>query len=162
MTKIKHKKNNHFDEKGNVQMVDIGEKSITTRKAIATGIINVSNDVIDSIESNINKKGDVLSVASTAAVQAVKNTSTLIPLTHNIQVTGVNVKFDIEKSKQTISCTTEVKCDGKTGVEIEALIGVQIGLLTIYDMCKYLDRSMVIGEIKLLFKEGGKSGKYKL
>ncbi len=162
MAKIKSKKNNHFDKQNNVQMVDVGNKKITKRLAVATGIINVSADVIDAIEKNSNKKGNVISVASTAAIQAVKETSKLIPLAHNIHITGVNVKFTAVRSKKIISCTVEVKCVGKTGVEIEALMGVNIGLLTIYDMCKYLDRSMIIGDIKLLLKEGGKSGKYKL
>tara|TARA_B100000949_G_C14285821_1_gene454142 strand:- start:1138 stop:1617 length:480 start_codon:yes stop_codon:yes gene_type:complete len=155
------KKNSHIDNKGNVQMVDIADKAITKRKAIASGTITASRKTIDSIKENTNKKGDVLSVARIAGIQAAKKTSELIPLTHPIEISNVKIDFEINNKHEQIKCIVEVSSVGKTGVEIESLMAAQISLLTIYDMCKYLDRSMLISDVKLLLKEGGKSGKFK-
>ena len=155
------KKNSHIDNKGNVQMVDIADKAITKRKAIASGTITASRKTIDSIKENTNKNGDVLSVARIAGIQAAKKTSELIPLTHPIEISNVKIDFEINNKHEQIKCIVEVSSVGKTGVEIESLMAAQISLLTIYDMCKYLDRSMLISDVKLLLKEGGKSGKFK-
>ena len=151
------KKNNHIDSDGNVQMVDISDKAVTRRKAIASGYISLSEIALDSIRGG-NKKGDVLTVAQIAGIQAAKNTSTLIPLAHQLNIISVNINFKIKEDR--VECISEITCDGKTGVEIEALCATQVSLLTIYDMCKYIDKSMVISEIKLVLKEGGKSGLY--
>ena len=151
------KKNNHIDSDGNVQMVDISDKAITHRKAIASGYISLSEIALDSIRGG-NKKGDVLTVAQIAGIQAAKNTSTLIPLAHQLNIISVNINFKIKEDR--VECISEITCDGKTGVEIEALCATQVSLLTIYDMCKYIDKSMIISEIKLVLKEGGKSGSY--
>ena len=151
------KKSNHIDSDGNVQMVDISDKAITHRKAIASGYISLSEIALDSIRGG-NKKGDVLTVAQIAGIQAAKNTSTLIPLAHQLNIISVNINFKIKEDR--VECISEITCDGKTGVEIEALCATQVSLLTIYDMCKYIDKSMIISEIKLVLKEGGKSGLY--
>ena len=151
------KKNNHIDSDGNVQMVDISDKAITHRKAIASGYISLSEIALDSIRGG-NKKGDVLIVAQIAGIQAAKNTSMLIPLAHQLNIISININFKIKEDR--VECISEITCDGKTGVEIEALCATQVSLLTIYDMCKYIDKSMVMSEIKLVLKEGGKSGSY--
>ena len=151
------KKNNHIDSDGNVQMVDINEKDITHRKAIASGYISLSKEALESIKGG-NKKGDVLTVAQIAGIQAAKNTSMLIPLAHQLNIISININFKIKEDR--VECTSKITCDCKTGVEIEALCAAQISLLTIYDMCKYIDKSMIISEVKLVLKEGGKSGSY--
>ena len=152
-------KSNHIDNKGNIRMVDIGDKTSTERKAIASGSIYLNKEALKSINDGINKKGDVLVVAQIAGIQAAKNTSSLIPLTHSLNIVSVNIEFNVLSNK--IECTSEISCNGKTGVEIEALCAVQISLLTIYDMCKYIDKNMTISEVCLILKEGGKSGKFK-
>ena len=152
-------KSNHIDNKGNIKMVDIGNKTSTNRKAIASGCIYLNKEALKSINNGLNKKGDVLVVAQIAGIQAAKNTSSLIPLTHTLDIVSVNIEFMIKLDK--IECSSEVSCFGKTGVEIEALCAVQISLLTIYDMCKYIDKSMTISDIHLVSKEGGKSGEFK-
>ena len=155
------KKSNHLNNKGEAQMVDIAEKAVTKRKAIASGIITVSRKTIDSIKQNINKKGDVFSVAKIAGIQAAKRTPELIPLAHTIEISNIKIDFEIDEKHEQIKCITEVSSIGRTGVEIESLMATQVSLLTIYDMCKYLDRGMSISDVKLLLKEGGKSGKFK-
>ena len=152
-------KSNHIDNKGNIKMVDVGNKISTDRKAIASGSIYLNKEALKSIKDGINKKGDVLMVAQVAGIQAAKKTSSLIPLTHNLDILSVNIEFKIKLDK--IECSSVVRCHGKTGVEIEALCAVQISLLTIYDMCKYIDKTMSISDIHLVSKEGGKSGEYK-
>lgn len=154
------KKSNHFDEFGNVKMVNISNKPITQRKAIAQGRIFLSEEAINSIKDGHNKKGDVLTIAQVAGIQAAKNTSLLVPLSHPLLIKSINITFHINSSN--ITCTSEVICDGKTGVEIEAICATQVALLTIYDMCKYIDKAMVLNDIKLILKEGGKSGTYKV
>ena len=152
-------KSNHIDNKGNIKMVDVGNKISTDRKAIASGSIYLNKEALKSINDGINKKGDVLVVAQVAGIQAAKKTSSLIPLTHNLDILSVNIEFKVKLDK--IECSSVVRCHGKTGVEIEALCAVQISLLTIYDMCKYIDKTMTISDIHLVSKEGGKSGEYK-
>ena len=154
------KKNNHFDNNGNAQMIDISNKEITARKAIAAGKIKVSQEVIEIIESKSNKKGDVLGVARIAGIQAAKRTADIIPLAHQLNISKIKITFALDQENTSILCNAEVVCTGKTGVEIEALHAVQISLLTIYDMCKYLHRGMEISDIHLISKEGGKSGSY--
>ena len=152
-------KSNHIDNKGNIKMVDVGNKISTDRKAIASGSIYLNKAALKSINDGINKKGDVLTVAQVAGIQAAKKTSSLIPLTHNLDILSVNIEFKVKLDK--IECSSVVRCHGKTGVAIEALCAVQISLLTIYDMCKYIDKTMTISDIHLVSKEGGKSGDFK-
>tara|TARA_B100000902_G_C27241727_1_gene880373 strand:- start:521 stop:994 length:474 start_codon:yes stop_codon:yes gene_type:complete len=153
------KKSNHIDRFGNVKMIDVSNKSVTKRTAVACGTISLSKKAINSIKENANKKGDVLVVAQIAGIQAAKKTSDIIPLAHQISLKSIQIKFEIKINK--ILCVTDIVATGKTGVEIEAILATQISLLTIYDMCKYLDRNMCISDIKLLLKKGGKSGTHK-
>ena len=154
------KKSNHIDRFGNVKMVDVSNKSVTKRTAVASGTISLSKKAINSIKENANKKGDVLVVAQVAGIQAAKKTSSFIPLAHQVSLKSIQIKFEIKISE--ILCITEVVAAGKTGVEIESILATQISLLTIYDMCKYIDRSMIISNIKLVLKKGGKSGTYNI
>jgi cyclic pyranopterin phosphate synthase len=153
-------KNNHINQTGDLHMIDISSKDVTTRIARARGSIILNNDAFESVVSMNNKKGDVLNTARISGINAVKQTANLIPLAHIIPINSVTIDFDIIESEKKINCFVSVKSDGKTGVEIESLIGVEIALMTIYDMCKYLDRGMKITDIKLLSKTGGKSGDY--
>ena len=153
-------KNNHINQTGDLHMIDISSKDVTTRIARARGSIILNNDAFESVLSMNNKKGDVLNTARISGINAVKQTANLIPLAHVIPINSVTIDFDIIESEKKINCFVSVKSDGKTGVEIESLIGVEIALMTIYDMCKYLDRGMKITDIKLLSKTGGKSGDY--
>ena len=148
----------HFDTSGQAHMVDVGSKDETHRIATATGTITMQAETLALIESGTAKKGDVLGVARIAAIMATKRTSELIPLCHPLALTRVAVDFDIEAATLSVSCTATVETFGKTGVEIEALFAVQTGLLTIYDMCKAVDRGMVIGQVRLVTKSGGRSG----
>jgi cyclic pyranopterin monophosphate synthase len=150
----------HFDAAGQAHMVDVGEKAETHRIAVATGTIHMKPETLAIIQSGTAKKGDVLGIARIAAIMSAKQTSNLIPLCHPLTLTRVNVDFSINAKQSSINCIVQVETFGKTGVEMEALIAVQIGLLTIYDMCKAVDRGMMIGEIKLLQKQGGKSGRW--
>ncbi len=153
---------NHFDDSGKAHMVDISDKSITHRIAIAQGYIKMQAETLEAIEAGDSKKGDVLGIARIAAIQACKKTADIIPLCHPIALTKVNVVFELDNQASQVMCTVTTKCDGKTGVEMEALTGVSAALLTIYDMCKAVDRGMVLSEIKLLEKQGGKSGVWRL
>jgi len=148
----------HFDQHGQAHMVDIGEKAETHRIAVATGLISMLPATLALIQSGTSKKGDVLGIARIAAIQAAKKTSDLIPLCHPIFLTRIAVSFDVNEAQSSISCTVTSETYGKTGVEMEALTAVSACLLTIYDMCKAADRGMTISEIKLLEKQGGKSG----
>jgi cyclic pyranopterin monophosphate synthase len=150
----------HFDAAGQAHMVDVGDKAITNRTAVATGRISMLPATFAIVQSGTAKKGDVLGIARIAAIQAAKRTSDLIPLCHPIALTKVDIALELEQSSHSVICTATVSCDGKTGVEMEALTAVQIGLLTIYDMCKAVDRGMVISDVKLLHKAGGKSGEW--
>ena len=151
---------NHFNSEGNAVMVDVGNKEITTRIAVAEGSIKVNSEVFCAIKNNTAKKGDVLAVARIAGIMAAKKTSDIIPLCHPLFITKAAVDFTLNETDLTITATAQVKVNGKTGVEMEALHAVSAALLTIYDMCKALDRSMEIQNIHLLHKEGGKSGIY--
>ena len=150
----------HFDQHGNAIMVDVSAKEVTTRKAIATGTIHVSNNVLNAIMEHNVKKGDVLTVAQVAGIMATKRTSDLIPMCHPLSLTHVTITFDIDEKLNDIHAKCIVTTDGKTGVEMEALTGTTIALLTIYDMCKAIDRRMVIKDIHLFEKSGGKSGHF--
>ena len=150
----------HLDKEGNAIMVDVSDKEITSRTAIACGKILVNEEIIASIKDNTNKKGDVLAVARVAGIMAAKKTSELIPLCHLLMLTKCTIDFEIKEAERAIIATCIVKTDGKTGVEMEALTGVQIALLTIYDMCKAIDKKMVITDVHLLNKTGGKSGDF--
>jgi cyclic pyranopterin phosphate synthase len=148
----------HFDEDGRAVMVDVGAKPDTLRRAIATGAIRMNKSTLELIAAGGAKKGDVLGVARVAAIQAAKRTSDLIPLCHPLALTRLSVDFELDASINCVHCTVTAETSGKTGVEMEALAGVSVGLLTIYDMCKSVDRGMVIEGVRLLRKEGGKSG----
>ena len=141
-------------------MIDVSDKEVTTRVARASGTITLNDDAMSSIVELNNKKGDVLNTARLAGINAAKQTSNLIPLAHNVSLNSVDIDFEFDKNSNEILSITQVKSEGKTGVEIEAMIAVQISLMTIYDMCKYLDRGMEINKIRLLSKTGGKSGVY--
>jgi len=153
----------HVDIKGKVKMVDVSEKPVTYRRAKAQGKIWMKEETLDLIKKLEIKKGDVLSVAKIAGIMAAKRVHELIPLCHLLSITNIKIKFDLKKKNKdcNITCTSEVRCDGKTGVEMEALISVSITLLTIYDMCKAVDRGMKIGDIMLIEKSGGVSGDWK-
>ena len=152
--------NNHINQSGNLHMIDISEKSVTTRIARASGSITLNGEAFSSITELSNKKGDVLNTARLAGINAAKQTSNLIPLAHNISITSVDIDFEFDTNTNKIISIAQVKSQGKTGVEIEALMAVQMSLMTIYDMCKYLDRGMEMNNIHLLSKTGGKSGEF--
>jgi cyclic pyranopterin phosphate synthase len=150
----------HFDDAGSAHMVDVGDKPVSHRVAVAAGRIRMSPLTLDLVRAGTTKKGDVLGVARIAAIQAAKKTSELIPLCHPLPLTRVAVEFTLDQETSSIECTARVETRGQTGVEMEALTAVQIGLLTIYDMVKSADRAMVIENVRLLEKHGGKSGSY--
>lgn len=150
----------HFDNKGNAVMVDVSNKNETERVAIATGTVKASSETIELIKLGQIGKGDVLGVARVAGIMAMKNTSNLIPMCHPIMITGSNIEFEIDSEKNEIIITATTKVVHKTGVEMEALTGVSVAALTIYDMCKALDKRMIIDNIHLVKKLGGKSGEF--
>lgn len=151
----------HFDAAGQAHMVDVGAKDDTHRIAIAAGTIRMKLATLSLIQSGTAKKGDVLGIARIAAIMAAKRTSDLIPLCHPLALTKVSVTFEIDANTCAVHCTAQVETFGKTGVEMEALTAVQIGLLTIYDMCKAVDRGMIIDGVRVLEKCGGKSDDWK-
>lgn len=151
----------HFDAAGQAHMVDVGEKAETRRIARAVGSILMQPETLLLIQSGSAKKGDVLGIARIAAIQATKRTAELIPLCHPLALTRVAVEFCIDSAQQKIDCEVTAESFGRTGVEMEALMAVSVGLLTIYDMCKAADRGMRIGEIRLIEKSGGKSGHWR-
>ena len=148
----------HFDENRNAVMVDVSDKDITDRVAIATGRITLCDEAMEAIKGRKIKKGDVLTVAQVAGIMGQKRTSELIPMCHNINLTGSKITFEIEGND--IVVFSKAKTSGQTGVEMEALMGVNIALLTVYDMCKAIDKRMLISDIHLLEKKGGKSGDF--
>ncbi len=148
----------HFDAAGQAHMVDVGAKQETHRVAVAGGTIRMLPATLAIISAGTAKKGDVLGIARTAAIMAAKRTSDLIPLCHPLALTKVSVEFTIDSAHASIHCRAQVETYGKTGVEMEALTAVQVGLLTIYDMCKAVDRGMVMTDVRVLEKQGGKSG----
>ena len=151
----------HFDQTGNAIMVDVSDKQDTNRIAVATGSIHVGKEVMEAILNQTVKKGDVLSVARVAGIMSVKRTDELIPMCHPLLIQKCSVDFKMHPEKYDIEVICTVCAAGKTGVEMEALTGVQITLLTIYDMCKAINKSMVMKEIYLTEKSGGKSGTYR-
>ena len=151
----------HFNQAGEAHMVDIAAKDVTVRRAIAAGRISMRPETLDLIRQGGHKKGDVLGVARVAAIMATKRTAELVPMCHPLSLTHVAVEFELDTDASAIDCSVTCDTTGRTGVEMEALTGVQIALLTIYDMCKAVDRGMVIGDVRLLEKSGGKSGHWK-
>jgi cyclic pyranopterin phosphate synthase len=150
----------HFDEKGNARMVDVGGKQETLRVAIARGHITARSETLELIAEQKMKKGDVLEVARLAGIMAAKRTGELIPLCHPLALTSIRVELVIAADKPRIEIEAEVQTVGRTGVEMEALTAVSVAALTVYDMCKAVDRKMVIADVRLAKKTGGKSGDF--
>ena len=148
----------HFDAQGQAHMVDVSAKAETHRVARASGVIRMLPETLALVASGRAKKGDVLAVARIAAIQGAKRTAELIPLCHPLPITRVAVDFELDEANSEVRCNAQVETFGRTGVEMEALTAVQVGLLTVYDMCKAADRGMVMGGIRVLAKSGGKSG----
>jgi len=148
----------HFDATGQAHMVDLSAKNDTHRIAVASGTIRMKPETLALIRSGSAKKGDVLGIARIAAIMGAKRTSDLVPLCHPLPVTRVAVDFEVDEAATSVHCRAQVETIGKTGVEMEALTAVQVGLLTIYDMCKAVDRGMVMTNVRVLEKHGGKSG----
>ncbi len=150
----------HFDDAGQAHMVDVGDKAATRRTATAGGWIRMRPETLDLIRNGRADKGDVIGIARVAAIQASKRTAELIPLCHPIALSRVTVEFQFDADAPRLGCRARCECTGPTGVEMEALTAVQVGLLTVYDMCKAVDRGMVIEDVRLLEKHGGKSGSW--
>lgn len=148
----------HFNATGEAHMVDVGDKAVTHRVAVAEGWIHLQADTLSLVLAGNHKKGDVLGIARIAGIMAAKKTAELIPLCHPLALTHVEVELTADNTTNSIHCTATTETDGKTGVEMEALTAVQICLLTIYDMCKAIDRGMRISDVQLVKKSGGKSG----
>ena len=148
----------HFNKAGDAHMVDVGAKESTHRVATAQGRITMKPETFELIANGQSKMGDVIGIARIAAIMGSKRTSDLIPLCHPIGLTRVNVEFELDKEASSVWCRATCETRGQTGVEMEALTAVQVGLLTVYDMCKAVDRFMTIGDVRLLEKKGGKSG----
>jgi cyclic pyranopterin phosphate synthase len=155
------KKLTHLDEQGRVSMVDVGDKDITRRTARASGSIRMNKAAFEAVTTDSVKKGNVLAAAKIAGIMAAKNTSTVIPLCHPLPVDHVRIEFRPVRKTSTIRAEATVQVSGRTGVEMEALYAVSVALLTVYDMVKAVDKSMVIGDIMLEEKSGGKSGTYR-
>ena len=152
---------NHFNQRGEANIVDVGGKEVTQRRALAEGYIYMQPETLQRIVQGEHKKGDVLGVARVAGIMAAKKTSELIPLCHPLQLNNVDIQLTADERDSHVHCLVEVRTSGRTGVEMEALTAVQITLLTIYDMCKAMDRGMIMDKITLLEKSGGKSGDWK-
>jgi cyclic pyranopterin phosphate synthase len=148
----------HFNQAGEAHMVDIADKAPTARRAVAAGRIVMQAQTLELIQQGKHKKGDVLGVARIAGIMATKRTADLVPMCHPLALTHVSVEFETDVEQSAIECSVTAETTGQTGVEMEALTGVQVTLLTIYDMCKAVDRGMVISDVRLLQKSGGKSG----
>ena len=151
----------HFNEEGRAKMVDVGSKSETVRAAVAAGGVLVNAETFEMIKSGGMKKGDVLGTAQIAGIMAAKRTSEIIPMCHPLMLTGIDIKFNMDEAAHAVEIMAEVRCRGVTGVEMEALTAVSAAALTIYDMCKAVQKDMVIDEIRLLRKVGGKSGDWR-
>lgn len=151
----------HINKQGRAKMVDVGSKDNTKREAIAYGHITMKSETLNKIKEGTMFKGDVLSVSQVAGIMAAKNTSSIIPMCHPIMINGCNINFDLDFENNRVNIESSVKTTGKTGVEMEALTAVTVAALTIYDMCKAIDKKMVISEVKLMKKTGGKSGIFK-
>ncbi|NFD77192.1 cyclic pyranopterin monophosphate synthase MoaC [Clostridium botulinum] len=148
----------HINKQGRAKMVDVGSKKDTEREAIAYGYVNMKRETLNKIKEGTISKGDVLSVAQVAGIMAAKNTANIIPMCHSIMINGCDINFSLDFENNNIDITSSVKNTGKTGVEMEALTAVTVAALTIYDMCKAIDREMTISDVKLMKKSGGKSG----
>jgi len=155
------KKLTHFDKKGQARMVDVSSKEATQREAVARGSVYMKSETLKLITDKKISKGDVFETARLAGIMAAKRTCELIPLCHQLNLSSVAVDFDIDKRKNKVDIEAKAKCTGQTGVEMEALVAVSVAALTIYDMCKAVDRAMVISDILLMEKRGGKSGEWK-
>lgn len=151
----------HIDENGKAKMVDVTEKPDTERTAVASGEVLLTDEIFRKIKNNEIAKGDVLTVAKIAGIQAAKKTYELIPLCHNIFISGVDLRLELKEGNKSVLITAETKTVSKTGVEMEALTAVSLAALTVYDMCKAISKSMVITDIKVISKSGGKSGVYR-
>ena len=151
----------HFNSAGEARMVDVGDKPSSARRALAAGRISMQAETLQLIQQGKHKKGDVLGVARTAGIMATKRTPDLIPMCHPLALTHVEINFEVDSDNNAIECSVTAETRGQTGVEMEALTGLQITLLTIYDMCKAVDRGMVMSDLRLLEKSGGKSGHWK-
>lgn len=150
----------HFNDEGRAKMVDVGMKSETERIAVAAGRVLVNRETFDKIKTGGMKKGDVLGTAQIAGIMAAKKTSDIIPMCHPLMLTGIDIRFNMNEELLAVEIQAEVKCKGVTGVEMEALTAVSAAALTVYDMCKAVQKDMVIDEICLLSKKGGKSGDF--
>jgi len=150
----------HFDTEGNAIMVDVSEKQETTRTAVASGMIKVNGAVMEAVVNKTVQKGDVLGVARVAGIMAAKQTPHLIPMCHPLLLSKCSVDFEVNEAENTIKALCTVKIKGQTGVEMEALTGVSVALLTVYDMCKAIDKRMEISDVHLEYKAGGKSGEF--
>lgn len=151
----------HLNERGEVHMVDVGDKAVTARRAVARGRIDMQPETLALISEGGHPKGDVLAVARVAAIMSAKRTSDIIPLCHPLFLTSVEVEFTLDEKNTCVHCTVTTETRERTGVEMEALVAVNAGLLTIYDMCKAVDRGMVISDVCLQEKSGGRSGEWK-
>jgi cyclic pyranopterin phosphate synthase len=151
----------HFDAAGAARMVDIGHKDSTRRRAVAEGLIRMRPETLARVEAGTHAKGDVLGVARIAAIMGAKRTAELVPLCHPLPLSRVDIALEPEADLPGVRCTAQVETQGRTGVEMEALCAVQVALLTIYDMCKAVDRGMVISDVQLLEKAGGRSGHWR-
>ena len=151
----------HFDKGGKARMVDVSEKSVTEREAVARGFVSMKTSTLQMIDNSTIAKGDVLGVARVAGIMAAKKTSELVPMCHPLNIASVTIDFDIDTTNNRIQIESRVKITGQTGVEMEALTAVSVAALTIYDMCKSADREMIISDIMLVEKRGGKSGIFK-
>ncbi len=150
----------HFNKDGAAHMVDVADKKATRRVAVASGRITMQPETLEKIQSGEHKKGDVLGIARIAGIMASKQTSVLVPLCHQVVLTHVDVGFEVDAAAQYVECKVRAETVDRTGIEIEALCAVQVALLTIYDMCKSVDRGMRIESVQLLYKAGGKSGEF--
>lgn len=151
----------HFNEQGHAKMVDVSEKEITERTAVATAKVFVNENTYELIKTGGMKKGDVLTTAQIAGIIAAKKTSEIIPMCHNLPLTGVDINFELDDINHVIKIEATAKCNGKTGVEMESLTAASVAALTVYDMCKAAQRDIRISDIQLEYKAGGKSGEYK-
>jgi cyclic pyranopterin phosphate synthase len=151
----------HFNKAGEAHMVDVGDKAITQRVAVAEGCIRMQAETLTLIAEGSHGKGDVLGIARVAGIMAAKKTSDLVPLCHPLAISKVAVDFEIQNKQNAVACRATVHTSGQTGVEMEALTAVQIALLTVYDMCKAVDRGMTITDVRLMEKSGGKSGSWR-
>ena len=154
-------KMSHIDGSGNIKMVDISDKDTTQRMAVAKGAVIFSGEAYESVKKSEISKGDVLTTAKIAGIQAAKNTASLIPLCHQIPLSSIEIEFEFDDENYRINIKSRINCSAKTGAEMEALTAVAVASLTIYDMCKAIDKGIIITDIKLLEKSGGKSGHYR-